>query len=193
MFVLVYVDDIIIVSSSSSATALLLWDLEKDSPLKDLGPLHFFLGIEVTPIHDDILLSQCKYAAELLHKAGMVACKYVLTPLSTLEKLSSHSGDVLDPQDATHYRSIVGGLQYLILTRPDIVFAGNKVYQYLHCLLLFISWLWREFSFCPRHYWPWSSHHSVFVYACQWLFGCWFGRVPQQSLISWWLCHISWI
>jgi hypothetical protein len=71
----------------------------------------------------------------------MVACKYVLTPLSTLEKLSSHSGDVLDPQDATHYRSIVGGLQYLILTRPDIVFARIRSINIFIVLLLFISWL----------------------------------------------------
>jgi hypothetical protein len=92
----------------------------------------------------------------------MVACKYVLTPLSTLEKLSSHSGDVLDPQDATHYRSIVGGLQYLILTRPDIVFAGNKVCQYLHCpTTVHLMAVKRIFILS-----------SVFVYASQWLFGC---------------------
>jgi hypothetical protein len=110
IFVLVYVDDIIVVSSSSSATTSLLRDLEKDFAIKDLGPLHFFMGIEVTPIHDGILLSQGKYAAELLHKAGMVACKSVPTPLFTSKKLSAHSGDVLGPQDATHYRSIVGVL-----------------------------------------------------------------------------------
>jgi hypothetical protein len=84
--------------------------------LKDLGPLHFFLGIEVTAIGNGLLLSQGKYAAELLQKAGMVACKLVPTPLSTSDKLSAHSGDLLGPQDATHYRSIVGGFQYFTLT-----------------------------------------------------------------------------
>jgi hypothetical protein len=58
MFVLVYVDDIIMVSSSSSATTSLLQDLEQDFALKELGMLHFFLGIEVTPIQDGILLSR---------------------------------------------------------------------------------------------------------------------------------------
>jgi hypothetical protein len=94
MFVLVYVNDIIVASSSPSATISLLWDLEKDFALKDFGLLHFFLGIEVTTIGNGLLLSQGKYVAELLQKADMVAYKHVPTPLSTSDKLSSHSGDI---------------------------------------------------------------------------------------------------
>jgi hypothetical protein len=48
VYVLVYVDDIIVVSSSSKPTTALLQDLERDFALKDLGDLHYFLGIEVT-------------------------------------------------------------------------------------------------------------------------------------------------
>jgi hypothetical protein len=57
IFVLVYVDDIIVASSSPSATTTLLRNLEKDFALKDLGDLHYFLGIEVTKINNGILLS----------------------------------------------------------------------------------------------------------------------------------------
>lgn len=46
----------------------------------------------------------------------MSKCKPVNTPMSTFEKLSAHVGEYLGPQDATSYRSIVGGLQYLTLT-----------------------------------------------------------------------------
>jgi hypothetical protein len=58
VFVLVYVDDIIVVSSSSEATTSLLNELKKDFALKDLGELHYFLGMEVTKVRDGIILSQ---------------------------------------------------------------------------------------------------------------------------------------
>ena len=47
MFLLIYVDDIIVVTSSQEAVAALLQDLQKEFALKDLGDLHYFLGIEV--------------------------------------------------------------------------------------------------------------------------------------------------
>jgi hypothetical protein len=46
--------------------------------------------------------------------------------LSTSEKLSIHEGTPLGEKDATQYRSVVGALQYLTLTRPDIAFSVNK-------------------------------------------------------------------
>jgi hypothetical protein len=132
MFVLIYVDDIIVASSVPSATTALLNDLNKEFALKDLGDLHYFLGIEVNKASDGIVLSQEKYASDILKRVGMSDCKPVNTPMSTSEKLSVHEGGLLGPSDATQYRSMVGALQYLTLTRPDISFAVNKVCQYLH-------------------------------------------------------------
>jgi histone deacetylase 1/2 len=132
MFILVYVDDIIVVSSILSATMALLKKLNEDFALKDLGELHYFLGIEVSKVRDGILLTQEKYANDVLERAGMTQCKPVNSPLSTTEKLSRFEGSVLGPKDATNCRSIVGALQYLTLTRPDISFAVNKVCQFLH-------------------------------------------------------------
>ena len=54
------------------------------------------------------------------------------TPISTSEKLIVESEEVLGPEDATNYRSVVGALQYLTLTRPDISYSVNKACQYLH-------------------------------------------------------------
>jgi hypothetical protein len=132
IYVLVYVDDIIVVSSSQSATVALLHNLEKDFALKDLGDLHYFIGIEVTKIKDGILLSQSKYAMDILQRAGTSKCKVVATPLSSSEKLCVQGGDALGSVDATAYRSIVGGLQYFMLTRLDVAFSVNKVCQYLN-------------------------------------------------------------
>jgi hypothetical protein len=128
---LVYVDDIIIMSSSSAAVMALLWDLSSDFALKDLNNLSYFFWIQVTRSSDRLLLSQERYASEILHKAGMSNCKPVKTPLTSSEKLSINNGKILSEEEATKYHGIVGGLQYLTLTCPDISFAVNKACQFL--------------------------------------------------------------
>jgi histone deacetylase 1/2 len=131
IYLLVYVDDIIVASSSITTTATLLKDLQKDFALKDLGDLHYFLGIEVKKVHDGILLTQQKYTSDLLQRVGMLGCKPMNTLMSS-DKLSINDGILLGPKDSTEYRSIVGALQYWTLTRPDISFVVNKVCQFLH-------------------------------------------------------------
>jgi hypothetical protein len=132
IFLLVYVDDIIVASSSFAAVTALLHDLQGDFALKDLGPLHYFLRIEVQHTSDSLCLSQSKYTWDLLQRAGMQSCKAVTMPLSSTTKLSVHTDDLIAPEDATMYHSLVGALQYLTLTGPDISFSVNKVCQYLH-------------------------------------------------------------
>jgi histone deacetylase 1/2 len=132
IFMLIYVDDIIVASSSQQATDALLRDLSTDFALKDLGDLHYFLGMEVHKVDDGIVLNQAKYAQDILARVGMKDCTGCPTPLSSSEKISAHEGSLLGPEDITSYRSMVGALQYLTLTRPDISYAVNKVCQYLH-------------------------------------------------------------
>jgi histone deacetylase 1/2 len=62
----------------------------------------------------------------------MQLCKPAKTPLSTIEKLSIMDGTRLGTKDSTKYRNIVGALEYLTLTRPDLSFLVNKVCQFLH-------------------------------------------------------------
>jgi hypothetical protein len=132
IFLHVYVDDIIVASSTASVVSDLLSALQNDFALKDLSSLHYFLGIEVKQTHDGLHLSQKKYTTDLLQRVGMIACKPVSTPLVTSTKLSTHDGDLLSSKDAMKYRNIVGVLQYLTLTHPDIAYVVNKVCQYLH-------------------------------------------------------------
>jgi hypothetical protein len=132
IFVLIYVDDIIVASSSQQAINALLHDLKSDFALKDLVDLHYFLGIKVKKTLSGILLSQEKYTMDVLKRVGVMNCKPMTTPTSTSEKLSLHDGVDLGLEDATRYRSIVGALQYLTLTRPDISFSINKVCQFIH-------------------------------------------------------------
>jgi histone deacetylase 1/2 len=89
-------------------------------------------SIEVKPIQGGILLNQEKYVVDVLERVGMKICKQSPTPLAPSENLSKEDGELLSSEDATKYRSVVGALQYLTLTRPDLAFAVNKVCQFLH-------------------------------------------------------------
>jgi hypothetical protein len=71
---LIYVDDIIVSSSSDQAIIALVKDLNNDFAIKDLGDLHYFLGIEVKKIQNSLLLTQEKYAMDILEKVGMRDC-----------------------------------------------------------------------------------------------------------------------
>jgi histone deacetylase 1/2 len=131
IYLLVYVDDIIVVSSSITATDRLLLQLGSSFALKDLGELHYFLGIKVKCSPGCLHLSQQKYASELLRHAGLLKCAPTASPMTSSDKLSSTDGILLLAEESTRYRSIVGGLQYLTMTRPDLAFAVNKVCQFL--------------------------------------------------------------
>jgi hypothetical protein len=145
IFLLVYADDIIVASSSSVVVTALLRDLHGDFALKDLGSLHYFLDIEVQRSSDGICLTQSKYTRDLLHRAGMMSCKAATTLLTPASKLSAHEGDPLGPDDAPRYQILVGSLQNLTLTCPDISFSVNKVCQYLHAPTTVLSHLSRGF------------------------------------------------
>jgi histone deacetylase 1/2 len=131
MDMLVYVDDIIVVSSCPQASAALIQRLFDAFPVKDLGPLHYFLGVEALRDSGGMTLSQSKYAMDLLQRTNINKSKAVSTPMSEQDKLTADQGAPLSGDAVFEYRSTVDGLQYLTLTRPDISFAVNKVYQYL--------------------------------------------------------------
>ena len=104
--------------------------MDADFSLKDLGPLHYFLGIEVTRLANGSLhLSQQKYIRDLLAKSKMDKAKGISTPMVSNLKLSKFSTpNFSDPQ---LYRSIVGALQYATITRPEISFSVNKCCQFM--------------------------------------------------------------
>lgn len=85
--------------------------------LKDLGEPHYFLGMEVTKTATGLHLSQGKYIPALLIGAKMIDAKGIATPMVTTLSLSAHTADPFP--DSTIYRSIVGALQYVTITRPD--------------------------------------------------------------------------
>lgn len=104
--------------------------LSKRFSLKDLGDLHYLLGIEVTRAKEGLHLMQRKYITDLLTKFNMINTKPVSTPLDANNKLTLTKGERL--QNPTQFRTLVGSFQYLAFTCPDLAFAVNKLSQYMH-------------------------------------------------------------
>ena len=86
--------------------------------LKDLGPLSYFLGIQISHTKYGITLTQTKYAYDILHTFNMTNSKPVKTPCYPSSHLVPHSGVALS--DPSMYRSLVGALQYLTFTKLDL-------------------------------------------------------------------------
>jgi len=78
-----------------AASKALVTALETDFALKDLGDLHFFLGIEVKRVSHGLVLTQQRYATDVVKRANMWNCKPVDTPISVTEKLRLAAGDRL--------------------------------------------------------------------------------------------------
>lgn len=99
--------------------------------MKDMGDLHYFLGIKATRTKDGIFLSQHKYALDILQRTNMLAARPLNTPLSQMHALHDSTGDLVD---ASKYRIIVGALQCLTLTRPEISYSVNLLCQFMQSL-----------------------------------------------------------
>ncbi|GJT08980.1 retrovirus-related pol polyprotein from transposon RE1 [Tanacetum coccineum] len=95
----------------------------------DLGKLNYFLGLEVSYHDSGLFLSQSKYAYDILARSHLLDVKPATMPLSTSAYFMSQGTSFHDP---TLYRSLVGALQYLTITRPDLSYAVNQVSQFLH-------------------------------------------------------------
>ncbi|KAK4365993.1 hypothetical protein RND71_013873 [Anisodus tanguticus] len=129
-YLLLYVDDIILTTSSDDLWKSIMSHLSLEFAMKDLGHLHYFLGIAVTHHSGGLFLSQKKYVAEIVERAGMSSCKPPATPVDTKSKLSDVSSNPF--ADHTLYRNLDGALQYLTFTRPDISYVVKQVCLFMH-------------------------------------------------------------
>ena len=126
---LLYVDDMIITGDDMQSIQDLKHFLGGQFEMKDLGPLNYFLGLEVSSSSDGYYLTQAKYTSNLISLANITNSKIVDTPIEYNRCLNSHDGKSLS--DATLYRQLVGSLIYLTITRPDISYAVHVVSQFM--------------------------------------------------------------
>ncbi|XP_031280995.1 uncharacterized protein LOC116139469 [Pistacia vera] len=126
---LAYVDDIIVAGNCSSSIASLKTFLNTHFKIKDLGTLHYFLGLKVARSSKGIHLCQRKYALDILADLGTLGSKPLKIPLDQNFKISKTTGVPL--VDPSPYRRLIGRLLYLTITRPDICYAVQLLSQFM--------------------------------------------------------------
>jgi hypothetical protein len=130
VYLLLYVDEIILTASNTTLLHHIISALQREFAMKDLGPIHHFLVITVERCLDGLFLHQRTYMLYILKRAAMSNCKPCTTPVDLQAKLAGDSGPPVE--DASQFRSIVGALQYLTFTRPDIGYAVQQICLHVH-------------------------------------------------------------
>ena len=125
---LMYVDNTIIIGSNQSIIDSFKQFLHSKFKLKDLGPLKYFLGIELARSSKGLVLSQRHYTLQLLEDTSFLASKPTSLPMDPKASLNATNGDPL--HDSSQYRRLIGRLLYLTLFHPDITYVVHKLSQF---------------------------------------------------------------
>ena len=126
ILLVVYVDDIVITESDMIGISSLKSFLHGQFHTKDLGMLKYFLCIEVMRSKHGIFLSQRKCVG--LPEKGKLGAKPCGSPMVQSLYLIREDEFFGDPE---RYKRLVGKLNYLTVTRPDITHSINFVSQYM--------------------------------------------------------------
>ncbi|WJZ92889.1 hypothetical protein VitviT2T_011862 [Vitis vinifera] len=129
LVVSLYVDDMLVTGSNVKLLADFKMEMQDVFEMSDLGTMNYFLGMEIYQCSWGIFISQRKYAMDILKKFKLESCKEVATPLAQNEKISKNDGEKLEEPSA--YRSLVGSLLYLTVTRPDLMFPASLLSRFM--------------------------------------------------------------
>ena len=113
LILVLYVDDLFI-TGGEGLIAGCKEDLASEFEMKDIGLMHYFLGMEVWQEDGHIFLGQGKYATNILKRFQMEDCRPMSTPMDTnWKKLNASKSELVDPM---RYRQLIGLLMYLVNT-----------------------------------------------------------------------------
>ena len=106
-------------------------ELASEFKMKDLGLMHYFLGLEVWQRPSEIFLSLGQYVVKLLERFGMIEFKSLPMPMEI--NFMKLCGEFVEHDLATpsEYRQLIGALMFLVNTRPDICYAMNTLSQFM--------------------------------------------------------------
>jgi hypothetical protein len=116
-----YVDDLIITGNAGKLIDEIKDQFSQVFEMKDVGELQYFLGLEVWINAGQTFVCHSKYVKELLKRFKMDQCKSSIVPMQQNVKLFDDDGS--KEVNGTLYRQMVGSLNYLTTTRPDIAYS----------------------------------------------------------------------
>ena len=93
-----------------------------------VGELTYFLGLQVPKTNSAAFISQANYANNLVNKFRLGTTKHRRTLIGIHDKITKNeAGNSVDP---TLYRSMIGSLLYLTISRPDICYSVGVCVRY---------------------------------------------------------------
>ncbi|UYV73291.1 hypothetical protein LAZ67_10002537 [Cordylochernes scorpioides] len=131
----IYVDDLAIFAVDQNTLDEIEDKIIQDFQIKSLGPITFFLCVEINYGKESLSLNQRHYIQTLLQRYNMFEVRKVCTPLDPAIILSKidcpHTQAEIDQMSNIPYKELIGALLYLSnCTRPDISFATSKLSQF---------------------------------------------------------------
>ena len=121
MFIAVYVDDILLTGNDAEEIDQFKVYLHNQFRIKDLGKLHYFLGLEILYTETGMLISQRKFVLDLLKEYQCTEYSTLASPLDSSIKLKANEGKPLE--DPSSYRKLIGKLNFHTNTRLDIEYG----------------------------------------------------------------------
>lgn len=145
VYVTVWVDDLLICGTTLEDVVAFKQSISSEFKMKDLGPVHFCLGMRIRQDQNGIAIDQERYSLAVLKRFNMDQCNPVGTPLVPGTELkpakppgaassggatetSAAEDPLLTGEDITRFREVVGSMMYLtICSRPDLAVAVNQL------------------------------------------------------------------
>lgn len=125
----VYVDDILITRNNIKVICEIKCFLYSEFKIKDLGEAYYILGMELVPGNPGMIITQRKFALEILTDFDLLECRAVSTPLDPTLMLSSTFGKTLT--NPTFNRRLLGKMIFLTNTSPHFAYTVQHLSQYM--------------------------------------------------------------
>lgn len=120
----------IVIGNNNELLETFFNSLSKKFSLRNLRRLSYFLGIKLQPHADGMIMSQQKYIKDILEKINMASSKEASTAITTSSSFSLNDGSTSLKGD--DFQNLIGLLQYLTITCPDIRYVVNQLSQFIH-------------------------------------------------------------